>query len=256
MVIAAVAFLVVPHVVVEVAVDDDGADLEDDLGAVGGPPGSCNSESVLDDKSAGAFDHPGGNRPALLKRLVVAHVLAVVLQVGDGPVHVCEVEVAGAGIGAGLRGDGGEGGGDGLRRGRAGRGAAARRPTGRRRRGRRGGGRRRPCRGSRFTSVGKAQFMGVARGVLMHGDEAGDAAALQIFAAHRVAGALRRDHRHVEILARLDQVEVDVEAVGEQQGRALLEIGGKIIRVDLALQLVGRQHHDDVGPFGGLGDGP
>ena len=87
----------------------------------------------------------------------------------------------------------------------------------------------------------------------MHGDQAGDAAALQIFAAHGVAGALRRDHRHVEILARLDQVEVDVEAVGEQQGRALLEIGGKVIRVDFALQFVGRQHHDDIGPFGGLG---
>ena len=37
------------------------------------------------------------------------------VQVGDGLVHVGEVEVAGAGVGAGLRGDGGEGGGDGLR---------------------------------------------------------------------------------------------------------------------------------------------
>jgi hypothetical protein len=34
-VLAAVAFLVVPDVVAEVAVDDDGAELEDDLGAVG-----------------------------------------------------------------------------------------------------------------------------------------------------------------------------------------------------------------------------
>ena len=37
-VLAAVAFLVVVHVVVEVAVDDDCAELEDGLGAVGGPP--------------------------------------------------------------------------------------------------------------------------------------------------------------------------------------------------------------------------
>jgi hypothetical protein len=42
-------------------------------------------------------------------------VLPVVVQVGDGPVHVGEVEVAGAGMGAGFRGDGGEGGGDGFR---------------------------------------------------------------------------------------------------------------------------------------------
>jgi hypothetical protein len=30
--------------VVEVAVDDDGADLEDGLGAVGGPPGACDAD--------------------------------------------------------------------------------------------------------------------------------------------------------------------------------------------------------------------
>ena len=42
-------------------------------------------------------------------------MLVVVLQVGDGPVDVGEVKVAGAGIDAGLRGDGFQGGGDGLR---------------------------------------------------------------------------------------------------------------------------------------------
>jgi hypothetical protein len=48
-VLGAVAFLVVAHVVAEVAVDDDGADLEDGLGTVGRPPGSGNSGSVFDD---------------------------------------------------------------------------------------------------------------------------------------------------------------------------------------------------------------
>src|SRR5258707_2047477 len=113
--LVAVPVLVVPYVVVEVAVDDDGAELEDVLGAVGRPSRACNAESVLDDESAGSLDHAGGDRPALLECLVVAHVLAVVVQVGDGLVHVGEVEVAGAGAGAGSRGDGGEGGGDGLR---------------------------------------------------------------------------------------------------------------------------------------------
>src|SRR5512135_1307550 len=110
---AAVAFLVVVHVVVEIAVDDDGAELENGLGAVGGPPGTCNSEPVFDDESAGALDHAGGDGPAFREGLVVFHVLVVVGEVGDGPVHVGEVEVAGAGVSAGLRGDGGEGGGDG-----------------------------------------------------------------------------------------------------------------------------------------------
>jgi hypothetical protein len=77
--------------------------------------GTAENESVLDDESAGALDHAGGDGPALGERLVVAHVLVVVLQVGDGPVHVGEVEVAGAGVGPGLGGDGFQGGGDGLR---------------------------------------------------------------------------------------------------------------------------------------------
>ena len=61
-VLVAVALPVVVHVVVEVAVDDDGAELEDDLSAVGRPPGPCNSEPVFDDEPAGALDHPGGDR--------------------------------------------------------------------------------------------------------------------------------------------------------------------------------------------------
>ena len=62
-VFVAVAFLVIPHVVVEVAVDDDGAELKNGLGAVGGPPRAGNSESVFDDEPAGALDHAGGDGP-------------------------------------------------------------------------------------------------------------------------------------------------------------------------------------------------
>src|ERR1035437_2289241 len=112
-VFVAVAVLVVVHVWAEVAVDDDGAELEDGLGAVGGPSGACDSESVFDDESAGALDHAGGDRPAAGQCLVVAHVPVVVGEVGDGLVHVGEVEAALAGAVAGFRGDGGEGGGDG-----------------------------------------------------------------------------------------------------------------------------------------------
>jgi hypothetical protein len=48
-VLVAVALLVVAHVVVKIAVDDNSADLENVLGAVGRPPRACNSEPVLDD---------------------------------------------------------------------------------------------------------------------------------------------------------------------------------------------------------------
>ena len=102
--------------------------------------------------------------------------------------------------------------------------------------------------------VGEAEVVRVAGGVLRDGDEAGHAAAALVLGAHRVARALRRDHQHVEVLARLDQVEVDVEAVREHQRRALLHVRRELVAVDVGLQLVRRQHHDDVGPFRGLGD--
>jgi enediyne polyketide synthase len=114
-VLVAVALLVVAHVVVKVAVDDDGAYLEDVLGTSGRPSRACNSEPVFDDEPAGALDHARGDRPSLLECLVVFHVLLVVVQVGDGPVEVGEVEVPLAGVRAGLRGDGLQGGGDGFR---------------------------------------------------------------------------------------------------------------------------------------------
>ena len=85
-------------------------------------------------------------------------------------------------------------------------------------------------------------------------DQAGHAAAALVFRAHGVAGALRRDHQHVEIGARVEQVEVHVEAVGEHQRRALLHVVVQVLAVDVALQFVGGQHHHEVGPFGGLGD--
>ena len=53
----------------------------------------------------------------------------------------------------------------------------------------------------------------------MHRHKTRNAAALEIFAAHGVAGTLRRDHDHVDGLLRLDQVEVDVKPVGERQRR-------------------------------------
>ena len=99
--------------------------------------------------------------------------------------------------------------------------------------------------------VGEAEIVRVAAGVLVDGDQARHAAAALVFGAHGVAGALGRDHQHVEIGARLDQVEMDVEAVREHQRRALLHVGRELVAVDVGLQLVGRQHHHDVGPFGG-----
>ena len=96
--------------------------------------------------------------------------------------------------------------------------------------------------------------MGVAGSVLVDREQARHAGAALVFGAHGVARPLRRDHHHVEIGARLDQVEMNVEAVREHQRRAVLHIGVQLVVIDVGLQFVGREHHHHVGPFGGLGD--
>jgi hypothetical protein len=67
-----------------------------------------------------------------------------------------------------------------------------------------------------------------------------------------MAGALGGDHEHVEIGARVQQVEMHVQPVREGKGGARLHVGREIAIVDVGLQLIGRQHHDDVGPLGAV----
>ena len=47
-------------------------------------------------------------------------------------------------------------------------------------------------------------------------------------------------------------VEMDVEAVGEGNRRAVLDVGFDVIAIDVRLQLVRRRHHHQVGPLGGI----
>ena len=67
-------------------------------------------------------------------------------------------------------------------------------------------------------------------------------------------GALGRDHDDVQVLAGLDLAEVDVEAVGEGQRRALLDVGGDLLAVEPGLVLVRGQDHDHIGAGDGLLD--
>jgi hypothetical protein len=69
-----------------------------------------------------------------------------------------------------------------------------------------------------------------------------------------VAGPFRRHHQHVDIGARLDEVEMHVEPMGEHQGGTVLHVAGEMIAIDVGLDLVGREHHDHIGPFRGLRD--
>jgi len=85
------------------------------------------------------------------------------------------------------------------------------------------------------------------------GVDARHAAADLVLAAHQRARALGRDQDHVQVLARGDHAEVDVEAVGEQQAGAGLHVRADRLLVDLLLDHVRGQDRDQVGVLHRLG---
>ena len=68
-----------------------------------------------------------------------------------------------------------------------------------------------------------------------------------------MAGALGGDHDDVVAGGDLNVAVADVEAVREEEGGAFLQVGGDLLGVDVALDLVGQQHGDDVALGDGLG---
>src|SRR3954464_8264762 len=102
--------------------------------------------------------------------------------------------------------------------------------------------------------IGKREVAGLAGAVAMHRDQHRHAAAPAVGRAHGVARCLRRHHPYVEVLARLDQAVVNVEAVRECERRAFPDIGLDVLLVDGGVVLVGQQHHDDVGALDRLVD--
>src|SRR5664279_5293820 len=84
-VVAAEFLLLVPlPVLVEVAVGDDGAQVQDGFGARGGPPRAGDVHPVLYEESCCAFDDPGGDLPAVGQGGGVVQVRGLGGQVGDG----------------------------------------------------------------------------------------------------------------------------------------------------------------------------
>src|SRR3954463_6699990 len=102
--------------------------------------------------------------------------------------------------------------------------------------------------------VGKREVARLLRAVAVHGDQHRHAAAAGVGGAHGVPGRLRRHHPDVEVLPRLDQAVMDVEAGGEGQRGALLGVGLDVVAIDLRVVLVGQEDHDDVGALNRLVD--
>ena len=61
-----------------------------------------------------------------------------------------------------------------------------------------------------------------------------------------MAGSLGSDHGYVYICRRLDQTEVNVEAVSKHQHIAGLEVGLDVLLVHSGLLLIVDQDHDDI----------
>ena len=102
--------------------------------------------------------------------------------------------------------------------------------------------------------VGQGQLPGLAGGVHLDGDDVRGALALHVGLTDLVAGALGGDHDDVVTGGNLDVAVANVEAVREQQGRTLLEVGGNLLGVHVALHLVGKQDRNDIALGHGLGD--
>ena len=94
--------------------------------------------------------------------------------------------------------------------------------------------------------------LGVLGGILSDRDQARHAAALLILAAHEIAGTLGRDQHHVQILARLDLLEVDVEAVRKEQRRPFSMCGFNSL-IERLLRHVRHEHGDEARALDGSG---
>ncbi len=101
--------------------------------------------------------------------------------------------------------------------------------------------------------VGEGELFGVARGVLVDGDESRESGAGEEFGAESVAGALGGDHGDVSGFWGGDGLVVDVESVAEEESFFGGEVGGDVGLVDVRHRDVGGAEHDDVGGLGGFG---
>ncbi len=99
-----------------------------------------------------------------------------------------------------------------------------------------------------------ASALGLARfgGILRDREETWHTAALAVLAPHQIPRTLRRDQYHIKILARFDLLEVNIEAVGEQQRRAFLKARAQF-GIQRLLRQIGDQHGDQLRAFDGRG---
>src|SRR6476660_4744938 len=102
--------------------------------------------------------------------------------------------------------------------------------------------------------IGQRDFLGIAGRVLLDRDQTRHAGALLEKLAEAVTWRLRGDHDHVDVLRRRHEAEAHREAMREEQRLAGAETILDRLLVDLALDLVRREDHDQIGLPGGVGN--
>ena len=88
--------------------------------------------------------------------------------------------------------------------------------------------------------------------ILMNRQQSRDSSALGVHPADKVSGALGRDHYHVDVVRRLNGLEMDAETVRDPEHLAGMQVRLDLRVVKVALRLVGREDLDPVGALRGF----
>ena len=107
---------------------------------------------------------------------------------------------------------------------------------------------------SHAARVCQADVVCLSADVLMHSEQSGDAGAAGEHLPHAVPRRFGGDHGDVHAVGRLYRLEVYVEAVREHERLAGEQVGQDGLAIDLRLDVVGNQHHHDVGLARGVLD--
>ena len=68
-----------------------------------------------------------------------------------------------------------------------------------------------------------------------------------------MAWPLRRSHHHIYVFGWHNLAKVDVKSVRKGQDVSCFQVGADMLLVDVALDFIGQQNHDEVGSFGSIG---
>ena len=87
--------------------------------------------------------------------------------------------------------------------------------------------------------VRQRNTLSLPSGVLGNRDQTGNATARYIRRTDGVPGTFGRNHDHIQISARLNQLEMNIEPVGKRNCRTLLDIRFDFVDIQRRLQFIG-----------------